>query len=387
MQLLWLRGDTAGLVALAAPLGRVFGDRPVGAALGSLSAVMCLLWAGRIDEAARCATPDVIDVVFGIHDRSALLPFAQLAAATRDRHLAARVAERILPVGDQLSATAAGRILLGPMARGCAHVMQALGRGAEARRWQERALARSQGLDSPPMEAVDRLLLADLMAGDGDAAGARDQRAAAHRLIDLHGLRGLAAAPDAAAPASAAPPAVTRVSRFALAREGDAWRVDCDGEAFHIKDLKGLHILAALIERPGREMHVVDLVGPAGEGEAVHARDAGDAGELLDRRARDDYRRRLADLEDGLAEAERNHDLGRAATARAEIEFLEAELSRAVGLGGRARRAGSAVERARVNVQRRLREAIRRLGLHSPRLGRHLENSVRTGTYCSYAPE
>jgi hypothetical protein len=62
-------------------------------------------------------------------------------------------------------------------------------------------------------------------------------------------------------------------------------------------------------------------------------------------------------------------------------------LSRGVGLGGRARRAGRAAERARVNVQRRLTEAIRRIEeAHAP-LGMHLRKAIRTGAFCSYAPE
>jgi hypothetical protein len=44
----------------------------------------------------------------------------------------------------------------------------------------------------------------------------------------------------------------------------------------------------------------------------------------------------------------------------AYLEALGAELSRAMGLGGRDKRAGSAAERARINVQRRLRDVIRR---------------------------
>src|SRR5690242_21238698 len=52
-------------------------------------------------------------------------------------------------------------------------------------------------------------------------------------------------------------------------------------------------------------------------------------------------------LRDELEEAERFHDPGRASRAQSEIEFLTAELSRAVGLGGRVRRAAGAAERAR----------------------------------------
>jgi hypothetical protein len=66
---------------------------------------------------------------------------------------------------------------------------------------------------------------------------------------------------------------------------------------------------------------------------------------------------------------------------------LSAELSRAYGLGGRARRAGSNVERARVNVQRRLKHAIDRIAGECPAAGRHLNWAIRTGSFCSYRPE
>ena len=44
------------------------------------------------------------------------------------------------------------------------------------------------------------------------------------------------------------------------------------------------------------------------------------------------------------------------------------------------------VERARVNVQRRIKDAIKRLASEDESLGRYLEATVRTGTFCSYVP-
>ena len=63
-----------------------------------------------------------------------------------------------------------------------------------------------------------------------------------------------------------------------------------------------------------------------------------------------------------------------------------AELAHALGLGGRERRAGSAAERARINVQRRLREVQKRITEQDEFLGRHFELSIKTGTCCMYAP-
>jgi hypothetical protein len=71
---------------------------------------------------------------------------------------------------------------------------------------------------------------------------------------------------------------------------------------------------------------------------------------------------------------------------REERESILSELSRATGLGGRARAAASVTERARVNVQRRLKDAIARVSEADERLGRHLERSVRTGTFCCFRP-
>ena len=77
----------------------------------------------------------------------------------------------------------------------------------------------------------------------------------------------------------------------------------------------------------------------------------------------------------------------RAAQAREEMEFLTNELSGAKGLGGRSSKAASASERARVNVTRAIKTAMGRVGENDPDFGRHLETTVRTGTFCSYMPD
>ena len=77
----------------------------------------------------------------------------------------------------------------------------------------------------------------------------------------------------------------------------------------------------------------------------------------------------------------------RAAQADAERDFLLRELSRAVGLSGRDRRAASASERARAGVTRAVRQAITRIAEHHPQLGEHLNRTIRTGTYCAYMPD
>ena len=114
---------------------------------------------------------------------------------------------------------------------------------------------------------------------------------------------------------------------------------------------------------------------------------AADAGPALDPQAKAAYRRRMADLEDELAEAERWDDTGRATRIKEEIEALRGQLAAAVGLGGRDRKAASASERARVNVTLALKGTLAKIAEYSPSLSEHLATTIRTGTYCAYLPD
>jgi hypothetical protein len=107
---------------------------------------------------------------------------------------------------------------------------------------------------------------------------------------------------------------------------------------------------------------------------------------VLDAQARAEYQRRLSELRGEISEASSFNDLGRQQRLTEEAEALMRELSRGFGLGGRARRSGSAVERARVNVRRRITLALRRIRAASPELGERFEKSVRTGIFCVYRP-
>jgi catechol 2,3-dioxygenase-like lactoylglutathione lyase family enzyme len=187
-----------------------------------------------------------------------------------------------------------------------------------------------------------------------------------------------------------------------LRREGQYWTVCFAGSLARLTDAKGLRYLARLLADPGREFHAVDLaaadshasrpppawVRDAADGKELAVRpDLGDAGALLDAKAKAAYKERLAELQAELDEAERCNDPARAATATAERDFLVDELARAVGLGGRDRRAASHAERARLNVTRAIRAAMANLTRANPALGAHLAATIRTGRYCCYAPD
>ena len=246
-----------------------------------------------------------------------------------------------------------------------------LARRMDARPWFARIvlewLESSRRAGSAPARALALLDEAMTMAGELGLA---------HLVERLEKCRGPVSTPEPS-------PGFPSVSYFRLAPDGEIWICECEGKTFRMRDSRGMQMLARLVAQPGREIHVLDLMGADRAGEPV---DSGDCGEALDDRARREYRRQLESLREQLEEAEGRHDLAAAEAAREEIEQLTAALSQAFGLGGRARRAGSNVERARVNVQRRLKHALDRIGHECPAAGKHLDWAIRTGSFCSYQP-
>lgn len=115
--------------------------------------------------------------------------------------------------------------------------------------------------------------------------------------------------------------------------------------------------------------------------------DLGSSGEMLDATAKAAYRRRLTELNEELSVAKENADVERASDLEDEIEAITNELRRAVGLMGRDRIAGSASERARLNVTRAIKTAVERIAEHDADLGRLLARTIRTGTFCCYIPD
>jgi hypothetical protein len=180
---------------------------------------------------------------------------------------------------------------------------------------------------------------------------------------------------------SALPPPSAASANIALRLEGETWTVQGAGGSCRVRDNRGMRMLAQLIEQPGRELHVFELSG------VTEPVDGGDAGTALDREARTAYEQRVRELQAEIDEAETANDSGRRERLQDEYEQLCAELSRAFGLGGRARRSGAAVERARVNVRRRLTLALEHIAKVCPALGDTLSAAVQTGVYCVYRPK
>ena len=179
--------------------------------------------------------------------------------------------------------------------------------------------------------------------------------------------------------AAPSPPPREPARSGALVRRGELWTLRFAGKTAQLAHRKGLDDLAALLSRPEQDVHCLELIGGGDVG--------GDAGPALDARARGEYQARIRELQSESDEAREANDPGRAERAEAELDALVQQLSEAFGLGGRRRATGSAAERARSAVAWRIRSALKQVAAAHPELGRHLENAVRTGAWCSYRPE
>ncbi len=130
---------------------------------------------------------------------------------------------------------------------------------------------------------------------------------------------------------------------------------------------------------------------PRGDGELekaeMHITGLGDAGEMLDEQAKAAYRRRLSELRKELEAAKEVGNPERAEQMEQEIDALTRELSRAVGLGGRNRRAASASERARQSITKSIKSVLERIAQSDATLGDLLSRCIKTGSFCSYHPD
>ena len=148
------------------------------------------------------------------------------------------------------------------------------------------------------------------------------------------------------------------------------WTTVYRGRETRHPDAKGLHDLACLLAGPGVDIHVGELSGRA----------LRPAAPMLDDRARREYRRRLAELQVDIDDADAAGDGERAARTRVEHDALVDQLSAAFGRSGRPRTLGADTERARKAVSKRIWIAVDDIHGRDADLGRAPRGRSTRGT-------
>jgi AAA ATPase domain len=327
---------------------------------------------GRVDEARKeldqLAEGDFESLQRDASWLLAMSVLAELCTLLGDRPRARRLYELLAPYEGR-NVIAIGAAYYGPVARFLGLLAMTVGEDERALGHLETARSAAERMGARPTAVVIALDAADVLArraapGDAERATALVRSVAEEaerlrmdgaiaRLADLRERLAYAGCDREAALAE--PRAI--VAR--LRRENDLWRLDYDGRSVRLQDAKGLRHLAALLASPGTPIAAATLAAAA----RASAPDA------------DAQRERVAELRDELAEAQVFNDPERAARASAQLEALAAELE------------DVPKERARVNVTRAIRAALRRIAEHEPELGHRLQRTIRTGASCAYRPD
>jgi len=374
--------------------------------------------AGRLDEARiefeHFAARDFADLRNDVTWGVGTTQLAHVCAILGDADRAPALYRRLLPSAG-LNAVVVPTNCLGSVDRYLGELAATMQRWDDATRHFDTALAMNRRMHAWPQLALTALEYARMLGMLGDRAAqsqiaslleesiaiadrlgmsdvSRKARALASEQPSLAAATGHL--PDAAnTPASVAPGTEDCVFRS----EGEFWTVAHNSQVMRLKHRKGFTYLAELLRRPGLEFAAYDLAtgAPCGRQRPFHpgsspaSRPGGSStvGPMLDRTAREQYRRHHADLEEQRAEAERMNDPLRAARLREEADLLAEHLGAALGIGGRPRRNGSAAERSRSTVTKGIRGAIHAIRRSNPALGRYLATNVRTGYLCVYAPD
>ncbi len=321
---------------------------------------------------------------------------SEIAAAAGDVATARRAADMLQSIADSYPSPslAAGAALAG------ARVAVISGDLARAIDLSLSAIAAWTDIGAPFEVAKARMVLGEAHHGAGELDRARMEWLASGSSFEAFGATGWAERArrlGAVAPLGPIPPLQRAEATGTFACAGDTRTIQFCDLTVLMRDLKGSRYLERLLRDPGREFHVLDLTAvengslprghTAGNDVGLAGGGAGAGLPILDDAARDAYRRRLADVDDDIDEATSMNDTGRIELAQRDREYLIAELSRAVGLGHRQRSVGGSAERARTSVTRSLRYAVSRIADQHPALAKHLQHSIHTGTYCSYAPD
>jgi ATP/maltotriose-dependent transcriptional regulator MalT len=318
----------------------------------------------------------MVERSFATGDRFLISRMAELGISSGETGLAERALSTLEPHKNECASLGLlGSTWTGPVAYCLGTVSAALGRSHEAVVYLEGAIRIASEMKALPYVAWSHLALAGIEAERGNEDAAAQHAESGRRIcerLDLREIQGIATETKSSSPTSR--------SEFALQQQGDVWNISFNSVVSVVRDSKGMQMLARLVEKADQDIHVLDL---SGSSKAVAT---GDAGPALDNEARKQYKERIADLQEQLEEARDLDDIGRVDALQTELDFLGQELSRAFGLGGRARHTGNAAERARVNVRRRIKDAIDRIAEQDTRTGDYLRNAVKTGSYCKYSP-
>mgnify|MGYP001606093602 FL=1 len=157
------------------------------------------------------------------------------------------------------------------------------------------------------------------------------------------------------------------------------WQLTFHTDLAKDKDSIHNHDIAKLKSNQKNQINSMELMGSILQ-ENVDA-------ETIDGKAKNSYQKKIKSLLADIEDAQELNNSELVFKLEDDYESLVDHLTKSLGLAGKPRKIGSSVEKARSAVTWRVRSAIKKIEAVHPQLGKHLSNSISTGTFCSYKPE
>lgn len=200
-------------------------------------------------------------------------------------------------------------------------------------------------------------------------------------------------------------PDTEQASRNRISLSGDHWNITYLGQVGIFTNTLGMHYIAYLIRDQGTPTLVSDLyyaINPpeAGTTDPVHSSmseaqlgemglsvgDLGHAGDALTPDGKKRLKAEIRKIQDQIDDAAELGDQEKQAGLEARQEEILRHITTQSGLGGRTRKASSAIEKIRTSVTKRIKADIKKITKTAPDLGSHLDQAIHTGTHCQYSP-
>jgi hypothetical protein len=161
-------------------------------------------------------------------------------------------------------------------------------------------------------------------------------------------------------------------------KETGSWKLSFEGFAVQLPEVKGFFDIQKLVAHERHLFHCAELMGNVLDSKGA---------KLFDKKARQQYERKMLELQIDIQEAEQHSNFLSLEKLQDEYDKLIEHLSQSLGIKGKSRETGNPVEKARSAVTWRIRNAIAKIERQYPLLGAHLSNAIKTGTFCSYQPD
>ncbi|TWU39476.1 hypothetical protein Poly41_23000 [Novipirellula artificiosorum] len=164
---------------------------------------------------------------------------------------------------------------------------------------------------------------------------------------------------------------------------GDSRSIRYAKQEITLSETVGLWYLSQLLAQPFVQVNAVELEA-ARTGTTTRSSNS-PTGEMLDEEARRAYQQRIAELDEDIAIAEKNNDVGVLDKLNAEKQQIIAGIRRATGLHGKSR-VTTDESKSRKNIRQEMQRAIRRIAKSHPALAKHLNHAFK-GNWLCYQPD